>query len=146
MVLQNTYIHFLYRQLFLTPSPVTTKDRFLIGQTAIVTGSNTGLGYHASVQLLSLGLSRLILAVRDPAKGEAAKQSLLMSLSVHHDKQPTIEVWPLDMTDYASITAFVDRVRDTPGLTVNLTILNAGVFRLEFEEKALGNEVTMATN
>ncbi|KAF8164487.1 hypothetical protein K438DRAFT_1775464 [Mycena galopus ATCC 62051] len=35
-------------------------------------GSNVGLGFEASMQLLGLGLSRLVLAVRSPARGNAA--------------------------------------------------------------------------
>ena len=66
----------------------------MVGKTGIVTGSNTALGYHASSQLLALGLSRLILAVRDPKKGEAARTSLL---DLHQQSNisrtvPTIEV------------------------------------------------------
>ena len=119
----------------------------MVGKTGIVTGSNTGLGYHASSQLLALGLSRLILAVRDPKKGEAARTSLLdlHQQSGGSETAPTVEVWPVDLTDYASITAFSQRVRDTPGLTVDFCILNAGVARFGYEV-ANHNELTIQTN
>lgn len=146
MVLYNTYAHFFYRQFFLTPALVTSETRSLVGQTGIVTGSNAGLGYHASSQLLALGLSRLILAVRDTKKGEAAKTSLL---TIHKQSgsntTPTIEVWPVDLTDYTSITTFSERVRDTPGLKVDFCILNAGVARFGYEV-ANKNELTIQTN
>ena len=143
MPIENTNIHFLYRQLLTTPSPVTKSDRDLTDLTAIVSGSNTGLGYHASQQLLSLGLSRLILAVRDPAKGETAKASLLSSLNAA-DK-PQIEVWELDMTSYESILQFTKRVRDTSDLRVDFAILNAGVVKVKFEQ-CRGNEMSILTN
>ncbi|KAL8994023.1 MAG: hypothetical protein Q9169_005902 [Polycauliona sp. 2 TL-2023] len=152
MVSQNTYPSFLYRQLFTTPPPITPSTVSLVGQTGIVTGSNTGLGYHASSQLLSLNLSRLILAVRDTAKGEKAKSSVLATLkesSQGHGKpkpQPQIEVWPFDLTNYTSIIEFADRVRDTPNLYVNFIILNAGIARLDFEALPNGNEITIQTN
>lgn len=119
----------------------------MVGKTGIVTGSNTGLGYHASSQLLALGLSRLILAVRDPKKGEAARTSLL---DLHQQSDvgktvPTIEVWSVDLTDYTSMTTFSERVRETPGLTVDFCILNAGVCRFDYEF-ANQNEVTVQTN
>ena len=119
----------------------------MVGKTGIVTGSNTGLGYHASSQLLALGLSRLILAVRDPKKGEAARTSLL---ELHQQSDgsktvPTIEVWSVDLTDYTSMTTFAERVRETPGLTVDFCILNAGVCRFGYEA-ANRNEVTVQTN
>ncbi|KAL9591559.1 MAG: hypothetical protein Q9179_007602 [Wetmoreana sp. 5 TL-2023] len=122
----------------------------LVGKTGIVTGSNTGLGYHTSSQLLSLGLSRLILAVRDTAKGEQAKSSLLATLKQSGGRgkgqQPEIEVWPVDLTDYTSITDFASRVRDTANLHVHFAILNAGVARFGFERSPNGNELTIQTN
>ena len=147
MVFQNTYRGFFYRQIFVTPPLITPKTRSLIGKTGIVTGSNTGLGYHASSQLLSLGLSRLIIAVRDTTKGEAAKTSLLATLKASgvQSPAPIIEVWPVDLTKYESIMAFADRVRDTPDLKVNFCILNAGVARFTWEV-VNGNELTIATN
>ena len=147
MPFQNTYTGFFYRQIFVTPSLITPSTRSLVGSTGIVTGSNTGLGYHASAQLLSLGLSHLILAVRDSSKGEAARTSLLASFksSGASKQQPIIEVWPLDLTSYSSITAFSQRIRDTPQLRVDFAILNAGVARFNFEQSN-GNELTVQTN
>ena len=80
MVFQNTYRGFFYRQIFVTPALINPSTCSPIGKTGIVTGSNTGLGYHASLQLLNLGLSNLILAVRDSTRGEAAKKSLLAAI------------------------------------------------------------------
>ncbi|KAL9039303.1 MAG: hypothetical protein Q9180_002607 [Flavoplaca navasiana] len=150
MVFQNTYRGFFYRQLFTTPALITPSTVSLAGQTGIVTGSNTGLGYHASSQLLSLGLSRLILAVRDTTKGEKARSSLLATLNettqLSGKNQPQVEVWPVDLTDYTSIIQFANRVRDTPNLHVNFIILNAGVARFGFELAPNGNEITIQTN
>ncbi|KAL4968648.1 uncharacterized protein BDV14DRAFT_196948 [Aspergillus stella-maris] len=53
MPLYNTKAHFLYRQFFLTPStPPPTLP--LSGKSGLITGSNTGIGYEAASQLLSL--------------------------------------------------------------------------------------------
>lgn len=148
MPIENTNAHFFYRQLFIRPAPVAKSQHDLMGLTAIVTGSNTGLGYHASRQMLSLGLSRLILAVRDTTKGETAKASLISSLSSAPNKnpfEPHIEVWELDMTSYESILNFSNRVRDTPELRIDYAILNAGVVRTDFQQRD-GNEITMLTN
>ena len=147
MPIQNTNAHFFYRQLFTSPAVVKRSQRDLTGLTALVTGSNTGLGYHASQQLLSLGLSRLILAVRDTTKGEAAKRSLISSLNTQDQKtsEPQIEVWELDMTSYESILNFSNRVRDASGLRVDFAILNAGVVQFDFQQRN-GNEITMLTN
>lgn len=58
-------LRFLYCQLFLIPTEADPSETDLSGQIGIVTSSNIGLGLKASRQLLQLGLSHLILAVRD---------------------------------------------------------------------------------
>lgn len=146
MPIENTPLHFLYRQLFTTPAPVAQADHDLAGLTGLVMGSNTGLGYHASQQLLSLGLSRLILAVRNVEKGEAAKGSLLSSLKTDGKRpSPEIEVWELDMMSYESIFKFSRRARETQGWGIDIAILNAGVVRFDFQQ-VNGQEITILTN
>jgi FlaA1/EpsC-like NDP-sugar epimerase len=66
---------FLHRQLFVTPP--LPHDVDLRGKTAIVTGSNAGIGLECARQLLDLGVSKLIIAVRNETKGEAARKNLL---------------------------------------------------------------------
>ncbi|KAK3684053.1 hypothetical protein B0T22DRAFT_383724 [Podospora appendiculata] len=103
----------------LTVTPSTD----LAGKTAIITGSNTGLGLHAAHHLLSLQLSRLILAVRSPEKGEAAAARLRQDFP-----SARIDVWPLDMSSYPSIQAFARRVADaTETPRIDMAILNAGM-------------------
>lgn len=91
---------YLYRQLFVTP-PVLSKSKFnLTGKTAVVTGSNIGLGLECVRQLLDLGLSKLILAVRDESKGETACKELSTGRGL---AAGVIEVWKLDLSSYDSI-------------------------------------------
>ncbi|KAK4220799.1 NAD(P)-binding protein [Podospora fimiseda] len=112
------------------------------GQTALITGGNTGLGYQAALQLLQLNLSRLIIAVRSPEKGETAA-SKLRSLS------PTakIEVWELDMSSYPSIQSFAHRLAQDPFGAIHMTILNSGVIRTDFHKvESTGHEETIQVN
>ncbi|KAG8157032.1 hypothetical protein KVR01_013022 [Diaporthe batatas] len=74
---------------------------------AIVTGSNSGLGYETSRQLLDLGLSKLILAVRNTQKGNEAASKLRLGRELLQD---TIEVWSLDLSDYDSIRTGHDEI------------------------------------
>ncbi|CAK7218690.1 hypothetical protein SCUCBS95973_003565 [Sporothrix curviconia] len=98
----------------------------LTGHVAIITGGNSGIGFHAAEHLLSLKLSRLIIAVRTLPKGESAAARLLQTYPA-----AKIEVWPLEMTSYASIQAFAARVAsDLPRL--DFTILNAGIMKPTF--------------
>ncbi|KAL1613380.1 hypothetical protein SLS54_010682 [Diplodia seriata] len=117
---EASQLQFLHRQLCVTPPAVSPASVNLRGRTAIVTGANVGLGLECSRQLMELGLSRLILAVRDEAKGQAAREDLTEGVRTFN-----IDVWKLDMSSYGSIIAFVDRCKALPALDV--VVLNAGV-------------------
>ncbi|TPX09014.1 uncharacterized protein E0L32_001725 [Thyridium curvatum] len=113
----------------------------LAGKTAVVTGGNTGLGYEAALQLLGLGLARLILACRSPDRGEAAAQKM-RALS----PEATVEVWPLDMASYDSIRAFAARCEAHPA-RIDIALLNAGVFRMGYHAvPATGHEECLQVN
>ncbi|KXG53682.1 Short-chain dehydrogenase/reductase SDR [Penicillium griseofulvum] len=99
----------------------------LSGQTVIVTGSNQGLGFEASRHLLRLGVEKLIMAVRNLKKGEAARQELLQSTS---REESSVEVWPLDMDSYVSVKSFASRAAALPRLDVLLA--NAGLIANTF--------------
>jgi NAD(P)-dependent dehydrogenase (short-subunit alcohol dehydrogenase family) len=111
---------FLYRQFLVNPDPISPKEVSLKGKTAIVTGSNTGIGYECAKQLLALGVSKLILAVRDESKGAAAKKTLTAA-------DVDVQVWKLDLSSYDSISEFVAQAKTLERL--DIVILNAGVWR-----------------
>ncbi|KAL7812781.1 putative short-chain dehydrogenase [Trichoderma gracile] len=112
-----------YRQL-LAKTPPLAQDVNLSGKVAIVTGSNSGLGLETARQLLRLGLSKLILAVRSEPKGEAARKELLADTGVAPEE---IEVWNLDLSSYNSIAKFAERAKALDRL--DIAILNAGLFQ-----------------
>lgn len=118
---QASFPRFMYHQVTTKPQAVEGID--LSGRTALVTGSNSGVGLETSRQLLDLGVSKLILAVRDEEKGRAASADLLAG---RKDAQPdTVEVWKLDLSSYDSVVAFADRAAKT--LTrLDVAVLNAG--------------------
>lgn len=127
-----TQFSFIKRQLFRETPVVKPSEVDLKGQTAIVTGANTGLGLEGARQLLQLGLSRLIIAVRSVPKGEAAKEDLFSSLkSLKGRSVPVIDVWALDLSGYESITAFVEKCKTLDRL--DLMINNAGISKKSFE-------------
>ncbi|KAJ5803992.1 uncharacterized protein N7518_000295 [Penicillium psychrosexuale] len=117
---QASLPRFFYNQITVKPAPV--KGVSLEGKTAVVTGSNTGVGLETSRQLLDLGLSKLILAVRSGEKGQAAKQNLAAGRDLSDD---SIEVWKLDQSDYDSVVAFAERTKSLPRL--DIVVLNIGI-------------------
>ncbi|TGJ82158.1 hypothetical protein E0Z10_g6608 [Xylaria hypoxylon] len=121
---EATVSQYFHRQFFGKTPELTKNDVNLSGNTAIVTGSNTGIGLEVARQLLDLGLSKLVLAVRDVAKGEIARNDLLAERAGTHE----IEVWSLDLGSYPSIIAFSDRAKTMERL--DIVILNAGLFKV----------------
>ncbi|KAI0908843.1 retinol dehydrogenase 12 [Ustulina deusta] len=110
---------FLYRQWMLHRKPVPAGTD-LSSQVAIITGSNSGLGLEAGRQLLQLGLSHLILAVRSQSRGEKAADGLRQEYP-----GANVSVWLLDMSSYDSIAAFVEKCKSLS--KINIVILNAGL-------------------
>jgi len=137
---QASLLHFLRRQFFFIPSHVSDSEVTLSGKTAVVTGSNGGIGLQCCHQLRDLGLSKLILAVRDESKGHAAAAILSKSQT-----SMVIEVWELDMASYNSIASFVERSKGLERL--DILILNAGITKLFFElHPSTGHETNVQIN
>jgi len=125
---QASIPRFMYQQLTFKPEAITDID--LKGKTAIVTGSNTGVGFETARQLLDLGVSKLILAVRNEEKGAAAKVKLSEGRGLPKDGTgTTIEVWKLDLSDYDTVVSFAARAEKELS-TLDIAILNAGVLSL----------------
>ena len=68
----------------------------LTGRTVIITGANIGLGYETAIHLGRLEPERLILAVRDVAKGERAAAEIADKAGLAPGK---VEVWQLDLAE-----------------------------------------------
>ena len=115
---------FIKSQLFTKPKPIP-KTTDLSGQIACITGANIGLGLESARQLLLFKLSHLIIAVRSVEKGEAAAAQLRSRFPAS-----VIEVCHLEMSSYASIQTFVDRLSQLPRL--DIVILNAAVGKFSF--------------
>ncbi|OPB40744.1 hypothetical protein A0O28_0008250 [Trichoderma guizhouense] len=109
------------------------------GQTAILTGSNTGLGFACAKWLLELNVGRLIMAVRTPSKGEAAAAELRK-----RHKGAQIDVWQLDMLSYKSVQDFAAKCRTLDRL--DIAILNAGVIEQSFQLGPQGHEKMFQVN
>lgn len=103
----------------------------LTGETAIVTGGNSGIGLEAARVLAEHG-ARVVLAVRNATKGADAARSL----------PGTVEVRPLDLADLASVRAFA---ADWSG-DIRLLINNAGIMAPPLSRTADGFELQFGTN
>lgn len=90
------------------------------GRTILVTGANSGTGKEATKRLAAAG-ARVIMAVRSPERGEAARQDVLAAVP-----DADVTTRPLDLADLASVRALVAAVSDEED-HLDVLVNNAGV-------------------
>jgi retinol dehydrogenase-12 len=129
---------FIVNQIIFKPKPLSP-DVELKGQTALITGSNAGIGLETARQLAKHGVSRIILGVRDVNKGNAAKDDLRKT-----NPQCDFQVWRLDLESFDSTLSFVERVKSLDRL--DIAILNAAVKQLKWTTTPQGHETNLQIN
>ena len=120
-------------------APIPYPTAVFEGQTIIVTGSNTGLGLEAARHFTRLNAEKVILAVRNLEKGEAAKRSIEETTG----RNGVAEVWQLDLSSYESVKEFARKAESLKRL--DAIVENAGIATSKytvFED----NESTITTN
>jgi NAD(P)-dependent dehydrogenase (short-subunit alcohol dehydrogenase family) len=100
------------------------------GRTVIITGSNSGLGAITARELARNG-AKIVMAVRDTSKGEAAAREI----------PGQVEVRRLDLQDLSSVRQFADGIG-----TADILINNAGVMAVPYAETVDGFESQIGTN
>jgi len=119
-----------------TPADIPSQS----GKRVIITGANSGIGYHAALRFARKG-AHVILACRDAQKGEGALASLMTEAP-----GANAELALLDLASLASVREFAARelAREQP---LHVLIDNAGVMapprRLETAD---GFELQFGTN
>ncbi len=108
------------------------------GKTILVTGANTGLGYHTAEVLAGKG-ARVLMGCRNPNKADAAR---LQILEVYPDAD--VEVVLMDLGDLASVRAAAERVKQEPRLDV--LVNNAGIMIPPFAKTTDGFESQFGVN
>jgi NAD(P)-dependent dehydrogenase (short-subunit alcohol dehydrogenase family) len=103
----------------------------LDGRTFVITGANSGIGLDAARALARAGAD-VVLAVRDPAKGEQAAATI----------PGRTEVRQLDLADLASVRAFAE---DWHG-DIDVLVNNAGVMATPERRTKDGFELQVGTN
>jgi NAD(P)-dependent dehydrogenase (short-subunit alcohol dehydrogenase family) len=109
----------------------TTDIPGLTGRSVIVTGANSGIGRAAARALAGAG-ARVVLAVRDTDKGQAAAATM----------PGRTEVRRLDLANLASVREFAAAWQGDLDLLIN----NAGVMVPPFTRTADGFELQFGTN
>ena len=93
------------------------------GRTAVVTGANGGLGLESTKALAGAG-AHVVMAARDQAKAERARQEVL---AAHPDA--SLEVVELDLGSLASVADAAEAIRSRHD-RIDLLLNNAGVMAM----------------
>lgn len=109
------------------------------GKVAIVTGSNTGIGFETARMLAENGAT-VVLAVRTVEKGERAAEKIRAK---HPEADP--EVAELDLADLKSVQEFAGNFRQRHE-RLDLLINNAGVMIPPYTKTTDGFELQFGTN
>ncbi|WP_226641709.1 oxidoreductase [Mesobacillus subterraneus] len=111
----------------------------LSGQTVVITGANSGIGFEAARKLSDKG-AHVILAVRNEEKGKAAVDSILQENS-----KASVEMMKLNLADLASVrhftSAFIEKYKH-----LHILINNAGVMIPPYGKTKDGFELQFGSN
>jgi NAD(P)-dependent dehydrogenase (short-subunit alcohol dehydrogenase family) len=111
----------------------------LSGLTALVTGANSGLGWHTADELARHG-ARVLMACRDAERGQKAIEAVRAGLP-----QAQVELVALDLADLGSVRRVAgELVGSLPRL--DLLVNNAGVMGVPRRTTPDGFELQFGTN
>src|SRR5437867_3385634 len=109
------------------------------GRTAVVTGANSGIGFHAARYLAGAG-ARVVLACRNQGKAAEAERRIKAETP-----NALLEVELLDLASLKSVREFADRFRAANG-GLDLLINAAGLTAPSRRETEDGFELHFGTN
>lgn len=102
----------------------------LSGKVAIVTGSNTGIGYHTALNLAMKG-AHVIAAARSEVRGKDAiakmEQEMKDNKSIQNGGKVTF--LPLDLSSLDSVDRFASEFLSLQLPSLDILVLNAGVMK-----------------
>ncbi|KAH8834284.1 hypothetical protein DL96DRAFT_1676453 [Flagelloscypha sp. PMI_526] len=113
----------------------------LSGKTALVTGSNVGIGLEIARGLASRGAT-VVLACRNREKAEKAKKDII-ERSGGRIRDEQVEVMLVDVSDLSSVRALV---KEWGTRSLDILINNAGMMTGTFTKSPQGYEQTYTTN
>jgi NAD(P)-dependent dehydrogenase (short-subunit alcohol dehydrogenase family) len=120
-------------KLFLAgPLDVSTTfppDLSFNGQTILITGASSGLGFEAAIIYVNFGAEKVIITARDSARGLKAKHEI----EVRTGKKDVVEVRVLDMDTFSGVQTFVTELKKEVK-EIDIVLLNAGIHTFGFNK------------
>lgn len=109
------------------------------GRLAIVTGSNSGLGYETALAMTKKGL-KVVMACRSLDKAEAAKQHILSEVP-----NGDLEILQVDLSKLSSVRSAAEEFRSKHD-KLDILVNNAGIMYPPYFKTEDGFESQMAAN
>jgi NAD(P)-dependent dehydrogenase (short-subunit alcohol dehydrogenase family) len=113
----------------------------LTGRVAMVTGASSGIGFQTALELARHG-ARTLLAVRDPDRGEKARERITAMVPA---ARGLVEVVTVDLADLESIEDAAAELADRTA-AVDILVNNAGVMVPDGRTTVDGFELQFGTN
>jgi NAD(P)-dependent dehydrogenase (short-subunit alcohol dehydrogenase family) len=111
------------------------------GQTILITGGSSGLGFETAIHYVQLGASTVIITARDKGRGAQA----VADIEARTGRKGVVQVRALDMNTFGYVKRFVDELkRDFK--TIDVVLLNAGIINFKHEKSPDGWEIDMQVN
>ena len=126
-------VPFCLKQLT-TSIPQIPADVDLSGQTVLITGANSGIGFQ-SARFYAKHKARLIFGVRNIGKGETAARKIMGEF-----KSAEVKVMKVDMESFEAIKTFVEELEQTES-RVDIAVLNAGIYQYHTSTSPTGYDV-----
>jgi NAD(P)-dependent dehydrogenase (short-subunit alcohol dehydrogenase family) len=114
-------------------------EKVCTGQVCIVTGANSGIGYHTAKGLAERGAT-VVMVVRNMDKGETAMEEIKQVTGAS-----SVYLMHCDVSDMASVDRFTNAFKER-FMCLNVLINNAGAAFSKRQETEAGLEKTIATN
>ncbi len=114
-------------------------EKVCTGQVCVVTGANSGIGYHTAKGLAEMGAT-VVMVVRNMDKGEKALEEIKQMTG-----SSSVYLMHCDVSDMASVDRFTKAFKDR-FMCLNVLINNAGAAFSKRQETEVGYEKTIATN
>jgi len=114
-------------------------EKVCTGQVCIVTGANSGIGYHTAMGLAERGAT-VVMVVRNMDKGETAMEEIKQATGAS-----SVYLMHCDVSDVASVDRFTKAFKER-FMCLNVLINNAGAAFSKRQETEAGFEKTIATN
>ncbi|KAF8135051.1 hypothetical protein EV363DRAFT_1257008 [Boletus edulis] len=136
-----SFFQYLREQWRTLPQPSAVGS--VSSKTFLVTGSNAGLGFEASVHLAKMRPKLLIATSRNQVKCELARKSIL-----ERAVEPNMELytWPLELGSFQNVRSFADRFAMEGNGTLNTLVANAGVYPTDYIRTQDGWEIALQVN